>query len=735
MPAACWRSPLSFLVCVASMVLPAVALAQGKAQGQAQAPGPRTAQLVRIETPPVIDGRLDEPLWSELEPMGEFVQSEPVQGATPTERTEMWAAFDEHYLYLGIRMYDAEPDRLIAKQMVLDADMTSDDRINLVFDTFHDGRNAYFFQVNPVGTRSDALIENNSVFRRDWNGIWYGEAQIDELGWTAEFAIPFQTVSIGSNLDHWGFEAERIVRRKNEKLRWANAGQNRSITDVAGIGVIEGLVDVDATGIDLKPSHAVGAEHTWPAGQPGGEPYEWDALVKPAGDVFWKLHPAIVLTGTGNTNFVEAPPDDLRTVLTRFPPQLPERRDFFLQDAGIFEFGGINGNGRPFFSRRVGRLDGEVLDINGGAKLSGRLGRLTFGGLGVTLPEQEGIDRTNLVVGRAQYGLFGESAVGVIGTYGDPRDEIANGLVGADFQYYESDVGNGQILSGNAYFMKSFSSEGGGDDLAGGVSIEYPNDRWNGRLAYTQIGLDFDPRLGFATRRGIHQYDANGRRRWRPGGYLRTIDTSLNGVVVTNRDQDLETFRLTWTAADLRNQLGDGIRFQYTYNDERLLRRPFEVEPGVVIPLGDYRFHRYGVRLNTANARPVSGAAEVIWGSFFSGHMVQLIGSLQLRPVKYAFFEFEYEQDVAELDEGDFTKRLMRLTANFAFTPEVSWTNTVQYERTGRVLQLSSIFRWQITPGNDLWVVVAQDWAELERGTFEPSTGQQSVKLAWTFRF
>ena len=689
---------------------------------------PRSAQLHRIDTPPEIDGRLDEAIWSKLPPMGELVQVEPEQGAAPSERTEMWVAYDEDNLYLGIRMYDSEPSKLIAKQMVLDADMTSDDRINLVFDTFHDSRNAYFFQINPIGARSDALIENNSIFRRDWDGIWYAEARIDDQGWTAEFAIPFKTVAIAASGTRWGFEAERIVRRKNEKLRWANPGQNRQIVDVAGIGLLEGLRDVDATGIDVKPNLTAGHERTWP-------PSDSDALIEPAGDMFWKFHPSVVLTATANTNFIESAPDDLRTELTRFPPNFPEKRAFFLQDAGIFGFGGLTGNGIPFFSRRIGRLRGEPLDIDVGGKLTGRLGGLTFGGLGVTLPSQQGIDRTNLFVGRAQYSVLDESAIGVIGTWGGPTGETDNGLIGADFQYFNSDVGGGQIVRSNTWLMKSFSDVGGSDDFAGGISLEYPNDRYNGKLAYTQIGQDFDPRIGFANRRGIHQVDAEGRLRWRPGGWLRTVDTKLTGLVVSDRDLRLETLQLTWNALELRNQLGDGLILTYVYNDERLLRRPFEIDPGVVIPPGDYRFHRYGAKLETANSRIVSGSAEVIWGGFFSGELLQLIGSLSLRPAKYVFLHLEYEQDIGDLDEGDFVKRLARIRLNLAFTPEISWTNTLQYESTAGVLQLSSNFRWQIAPGNDLWLVVTQHWAEPDRGRFEPTRGVQAVKLAWTFRF
>jgi hypothetical protein len=695
------------------------------AASQLPADGARTAQLVRIETAPEIDGRLDEAFWSELLPIGELVQSEPEEGTAPSEATEIRVAFDDDNLYLGIRMFDSEPDALIAKQMVLDSDLTSDDRINLVFDTFHDKRNAYFFQINPIGTRSDGLIENNAAFRRDWNGIWHAKASVDAQGWVAEFAIPFKTVSLATDSKRWGFEAERFIRRKNEKARWANPSRNRTILDVAGIGALEGLRDIDATGIDLKPNMALGHDWSRTRDPLGESETESDKIIEPAGDVFYKFHPSIVATFTGNTNFLESPPDDLRTELTRFPPFFPEKRDFFLQDAGIFEFGGLTGNGVPFFSRRIGRLGREPLDIDAGLKLTGRLGRLAFGALGVTLPAQKELDRTTLGVARAQLGVLEESAVGFIATVGDPLDQTSNGLVGADFQYFNSDFVDGDILRGNAFATKTFSSEGGNDDYAVGARIAYPNDKYNGHLAYTQIGRDFDPRLGFANRRGTHRYDASGRRRWRPGGYLRTIDTIIAGDVFVDRGHDLETAIVRITPIELQNQAGDKLRLQYSWNEERLLRAPFEIHPGVVIPLGSYAFNRYGVRAETANYRPVSVIGEVIWGSFYSGDLLQLIGSLSLRPVRYLD---------GDLDEGNFVKRLARVRFNVAFTPRISWTNVVQYENTRDIMELSSIFRWEIDPGNDFYVVVRQEW-KAAGGDVRPTRGVQAAKLIWTFRF
>ena len=694
---------------------------------------PRTAALVRTDTALVIDGVLDEPAWSEgvlLEPM---IQTLPIEGAAPTERTEIRLLYDRDFLYLGIRMYDSDPGALIAKQMVYDADMTSDDRINLSFDTFNDHRNAYFFQINPAGTRSEALIENNRTFRRDWNGIWYAKASVDDEGWSAEFAIPFKTVSFTAGGGIWGFEAERQIRRKNEVGRWANPSRNRTVVDVAGIGTLTGLSDVDGTGIDLVPNGSL--RYTWDRTRQADETStDTDLLANPGAEVYYKFYPSVTAALAVNTDFIEAPVDDRRTELTRFPPFFPERRDFFLQDAGTFEFGNIRANGFPYFSRRIGRLGGEPLDIDAGLKLTGRLGKVRFGGLYVQVPPQSGIERTGLSVIRVQRDVLAESAVGIIATHGDPRDRASNSLVGADFQYYKSDVLGSNIVFGNAFFMRSFTSNAGSDEEAFGANLAYPNDRYNAAIGFTQIGDDFNPALGFLNRRGIRQYDADFRYRVRPSRILRTIDTGFETEVVTDRDNDLESAILTFNLLELANNPGDKIKFSYVYNEERLLREPFEVDPGVVIPLGDYSFSRYGIRAQTANWRPVSGIAEVIWGSFFDGDLLQMNATLEFRPSRYVFLALQYEQNEGRVGAGDFTQRLARIRFNLAFTPDISWTNVVQYDNVTDTMGLNSIFRWEIEPGREFFVVMNYHWLQ-ENSRLYSWHRDIGVKVRWTFRF
>ncbi len=693
----------------------------------------RTAALVRTDTAPVIDGVLDEPAWSEgvlLEPM---IQTLPIEGDPPTERTEIRLLYDRDFLYLGIRMYDSDPSALIAKQMVHDSDMTSDDRINLSFDTFNDHRNAFFFQINPAGTRSDALIENNKTFRRDWNGIWYAEASVDDEGWSAEFAIPFKTVSFAAGGGTWGFEAERQIRRKNEVVRWANPSRNRTVADVAGIGTLTGLSDVDGTGIDLVPNGSL--RYTWDRTRQGdGTSTDTDLLGNPGAEVYYKFHPSVTAALAVNTDFIEAPVDDRRTELTRFPPFFPERRDFFLQDAGLFEFANITANGFPYYSRRIGRLGGEPLDIDAGLKLTGRLGRTRFGAVTVQLPPQMGIDRTGLSIIRVQRDILAESAVGIIATHGDPRDLASNSLVGTDFQYYKSDFRGSNIVSGNAFFMRSFTSGAGDDEEMFGANLTYPNDRYNAAIGFTQIGDDFYPAVGFLNRWGIRQYDADFRYRVRPSRFLRTVDSGFQTEVVTNRSNDLESAVLTFNVLELANNPGDKIRFSYTYDEERLLREPFEVDPGVVIPLGDYGFSRYGIRAETANSRPVSGIVEVILGKFYDGDLRQANATLELRPSRYLYLALQYEQNDGRLGVGDFTQRLARIRFNLAFTPEISWTNVVQYDSVTDTVGLNSIFRWEIEPGREFFVVANYHGFQEDQRLHSRHL-DFGVKVRWTFRF
>ncbi|MHC4769086.1 MAG: carbohydrate binding family 9 domain-containing protein, partial [Planctomycetota bacterium] len=300
----------------------------------AQDRGPPSLHLARTETPPVIDGVLDDPAWTDAPVIDQLWQVEPVEGAPPTQRTEVRIVYDDDFMYFGVRCFDDEPDRIIATQLKRDGIQEADDRIEIVIDPFFDRRNGYLFSTNPVGARLDALLEANRLVFVNWDGIWYAESTVDEQGWSAEIAIPFKTISFSPRTSRWSFNVERTVRRNNERIRWSSPQQNKRLTSVADAGVLEGIEGItQGLGLDVKPWGKL----TYEDDDTGDDDVDLDGGV----DVFYKLTPSLTLSLTVNTDFAETEVDDRQVNLTRFPLFFPEKRDFFLQDEGLFEFGGI----------------------------------------------------------------------------------------------------------------------------------------------------------------------------------------------------------------------------------------------------------------------------------------------------------------------------------------------------------------------------------------------------------
>lgn len=722
--------------CVAVMLVCAWALVNA---GGARAGDRKAFHVERTNLAIEIDGRLDEQAWAEARADDSFRQVDPDEGALPTEGSILRVLHDGENLYVAIRMFDSQPDAMIARQMVQDATQYGDSRINLYFDTFNDQRNGYFFQINPAGTRRDGLIENNSKFRMEWNGIWYAASTVDAEGWTAEFKIPFKTLSYTAGGEGvWGFECERIVRRKNEMTRWGTYSRNRTPATMAGIGLLTGLDDLDGTGIDLKPSASILQRHDWERDENRALVDEDDETeIEPSGDVFYKFHPSITAVVTANTNFIEAPPDDQRNIISRFPPFLPERRAFFLQDAAIFEVAELTEFITPFRSRTIGRnSQDEILDIDAGAKITGRLGDLNFGGLYVHIPAQKGQDSSDLAVMRLQQNILEGSALGLIGTFGDRDGEVENGLFGGDFQFFDRTLLPGRVVRANAYFLQTVTEGETAHQQAFGVDLLYPNDDIDAEFRYRDIGNDFDPALGGVLRPGIRQWLSEFRYRIRPKeGWLRTIDSEVKLDVVTDRAVRIETVKATWDFLTLENHFGDQLIFGYEHRHERLRRRPFELS-GVVIPRGEYDFDRVRAKLAASIARAFQPTLEVVAGTFFSGTLVQTTAQIEMRPSKHLYLSFEYEHNDGNLDEGDFVQRLGRVRATVAFTPVISLTNVIQYDNGTEKMGHSSIFRWEIESGNDLFVVFNYDWVEAPGSHRMRSTrAEGAVKVSWTFRF
>src|SRR5262245_45745185 len=379
-----WRYVTSTVISLwALLVVPAIAAPQDRSDQERTV---RSAPVTPTTMPIVVDGVLDEPIWNSAPNIGDLVQRQPDTGQPPTESTVVTLLKDADHLYIGVRAHDSEPRRIIASQMARDAALASDDRIELLLDTFGDQRSAFYFATNPAGARVDGLAFGNQL-NTDWDAIWDVRTARTSEGWTAEFAIPFKSLSFPAGRDVWGFNIARSIYRKLEDDRWSGALLQTQFLQVSEAGQITNLGELSqGIGLDLRPFFA----GSWLNLQAGGD--EWKR--KPGLDIFYNITPSLKLTTTFNTDFGETEVDARQINLSRFSLLFPEKRAFFLEGAGVFSFastgpdvpGGIPQTGAdvfPFFSRRIGLLGGLEVPLDAGVKLTGTVGRTEVGMLGV----------------------------------------------------------------------------------------------------------------------------------------------------------------------------------------------------------------------------------------------------------------------------------------------------------------------------------------------------------------
>lgn len=730
--------PTPGIAALRAIIAASLLLAAGTAAGNTQDPPAATnpdAGLAppRTDAVPVVDGRLDEALWDNAAVIDGFTQVDPREGEAPTERTVVRVAYGRDALYVGIRAFDRRPEGILVKELRRDEPQGDSDWVAIVLDTFFDRRNGFYFQINAGGARRDGLVEDQSQIRFDWDGIWDGRAVRDEHGWSAEIAIPFKTVSFDPGGSRWGFNVERFIRRKNETIRWQAAKQDRSLIAMQHAGVLRGLHGREqGLGLDVKPSLTLSR-----ADGPRAVDEGFDA--EPALDIFYKPHPSLTAALTLNTDFAQTEVDERRVNLTRFPLFFPEKRAFFLQDAGIFNFGGLSRSPLPFFSRRIGiGPGGEEQDILAGLKVTGRTDRLNYGLLNVQMADDPVLGSKNLTVARVRANVLEESTVGFIATRGDPTTTGDNRLVGADFSYRNSEDFGDATVSGSAWIEHTASSGAsvvgdGDDELAFGTKFSYASDTWAANGALERIGEDLNPALGFVRRRGVRQYFGQLRRRWRFDGPVERLDLSSNAQVVTNLDGDLESLEFAPLQITLENPEGDAAALQFEHRREDLFE-PFEIREGVVIPAGSFDWRRGRFELATSEGRALRAVARLEHGGFFAGDRWDVMTRLEWRFSEHLFASTEFERNHVDLPQGEFTTDIARARLDIAFTPDLSWTNLVQYDNVSRVLGSSSRLRWIVQPGNDVFLVVRQNFRDTgER--FDRLRTDVAAKAGWTFRF
>ena len=684
-------------------------------------------KAVRVDTAPVIDGKLDDEVWHEALIVEDIHQIQPHEYAEPTERTVFYIMYDKDALYIGARAWYKDPKKMTARLLKQGSQLFNEDRIGVILDPFNDKRSGYMFEVNPNGVRLDGIFNTPTEFRPWWDGIWEGGGEITADGYTVEFAIPFKTLSFNPENDTWGFNIWRNNMYNEERSGWVS--HNRD-SNPASSGEIEGLQDIEiGKGLDIVPSMSMRQERDITR----NDTYY---KLEPSLDVFYRLTPSLNTVLTINTDFSATEIDDRQVNLTRFDLFFPEKRDFFLKDSDIFQFGNL-GEEQPFFSRRIGlSLTGEPVDLDIGGKVSGRIGQWNLGALAIRQGKFDNIKPTNLMVARVTRNVLEESSAGMLMTYGDPTSNLDNTLFGIDFRYLNTRLPEGRTVNGEIWLQKTDTSGLSGNDMAWGVGVHMPNrNKWYGEASIREFQENYNPALGFLMRRGVRDHHANIGYIHRPANsWLREISGSIDAEYISRTyDDKLQSQYLVLRPIDLADFQGDRLKFSY-YMMKEGLDVPFEISKGVLLPVGLYSFDRYGFEIETGQGRKISGYAGIWNGDYYNGTRFGLISWLQWRPNKYFNLNGSYEFNDIELLQGKFITRLMSLKTDIVFSNTIAWTNLVQFDNVSNNLGFNSRIHWTPQAGRNVYFVFNYNMINTDEG-FVATRSDITLKANYTFRF
>jgi hypothetical protein len=695
--------------------------------GVTDTPARRTLHITRVDKGPTVDGDLTDSVWDTAPDGGRLHQVVPTPGGEPSERTEFRVLYDANALYIAVWCYERDTDQIVARAMERDA-LLEDDKVTFVFDTFRDRRNALLFAVNPNGARMDGLISDNVKLDTNWDGIWSARSKVDEDGWRAEVEIPFKTLSFDPQIDTWGFNVEREMKSRFEIARWTTPRPEIEVENVADAGDLVGLSDLEqGLGLDVVPYSIARAMSDRVTGDDASD-------VDAGGDLRYRVAPNLTVRLSYNTDFAETDVDARQVTLSRFPIFFPEKREFFLEDSGIFDFGiGRSDFFRPFFSRRIG-LDpsGEVVPILSAGKLTGRVDEYSIGVLDAVLDERPGVGFQNAFVGRIKRNIFDQSSVGLLTTYGDPNSDVENSVVGSDYKYRTTTFLDDYVVEANAFGLSSHTEGLGNDaEFAYGASLSAPNDWFDMNLGVVEINDDFNAAMGFVPRTNVRVYSGTWTYSPRPESlpFVRQTFNTYTTEHITSLSNDQESVNQTIYNKTLFES-GDQAMIIW----RRLFDAPpedFEISKGVIIPPGDYWWNYWEFRLGAAPKRLLSASTEFTVGEFYDGHQLGNSISANLLPSKYWGLRGTYSIHNVKLSGGAFDTQLATLRLGINFAPDMTWATFVQYDNVSNTYGYNSRFRWELKPGTDVFLVINQNFTDESRLL----TTEAASKVVMTIRF
>ena len=677
-----------------------------------------TMRAVRIMEPLTLDGALDEPVYRTVLPASGFVQNEPLNDVPATEETDAWVLFDDDTLYVSIRCWDSSPEsRWVANEMRRDnTTILQNEQVGILLDTFYDRRNGVIFQVNSIGGRMDAQLTDEQNYTADWNPVWDVKTGRFESGWTVEAAIPFKSLRYGPGREQvWGFQIRRNVRWKNEMSHMTPLPAGLALFGLFQVSRAATLVGLEVPGgsrtLEIKP-YAIADLTTDRTRDLSNDPGGDLGL-----DVKYGVTQGLVADLTVNTDFAQVEADEQQVNLTRFSLFFPEKREFFLENQGLFAFGGASagpffGGGLTpilFYSRRIGLSAGQEVPIDVGGRLSGRVGTFGVGVLSIQTDDvpKAGAVATNFTVVRLRRDVLRRSSVGALFTRRSvaTRGPGSGGTVGLDgtFAFYDN-------LSINTYWAQTRTAGLGPDDDSYRGQLDYNGDRYGLQLERLVVGTDFNPEVGFLPRDDFERSFGLFRFSPRPQSIDSIRKLTWEGQLdyITNRAGVLET-RVAQGQFGIEFESADQFNTGYTRSFE-FLEQPFRIAPGVTIPVGGYGFQDVQFSIASSQQRRLSGTLSIQHGSFFSGDKTTVgvnQGRVELTP--QFSLEPSYSYNRVDLPEGLFATHLVRTRTTYTMTPLMFVSALVQYNSSTDSLSTNLRLRWEYTPGSELFIVYNED--------------------------
>jgi len=679
---------------------------------------PREVVATLVNEMPLLDGRLDEALWQKAGLADGFIQREPREGEAAEQPTEVRIAYTERHLLIGARMRDSDPSRIVATEYRRDGLLDADDSFEVFLDTFHDRRNAFYFATNPAGAQRDGLVRNEgATLTWEWDGVWDVACNRDAQGWTAEMVIPFSTLRFRPDSEEgWGLNFGRLVARTREESYWAPITLDMGYFGkwrVSAFGALEGITEAVPGGrLKLKPYILGGAEHDL-----DDEPNDVDFERNVGIDAKVALGSTLVADLTVNTDFAQAESDQEQVNLTRFALFFPEKREFFLENAGLFQIGEQIQPMEPattllFFSRRIGLYDDEEpVPILGGARLTGRVGPYEIGAFDIVtsrtrIDEDTVVPQTNFAAARVKRDILSRSSIGGLLLAKSPADEgSSNQVVAADATIAFSE--NGVV---NGFASKSFTPGLSGASHALGAIGSWENERGGAFGSFVDIGDDFNSEMGFLQRTGIRKYRGGAGLIRRPQfAGIRQFMFFNDHTYITEQNGELESQVNTLGPMIVFNN--GAILMGGWMNLAEGLSEPFEIRDGVEIPIGSYRFNQAMMQYMGDRSRRVSVRGGFVYGGFFNGRLRSLNLGGRLKPHQRLSLEVDYFRNhiLLPLEGGDFKTNLVVARAIVAFSPKAFVRALLQVNDDEEEARANILFRYTYRPGADLFVVYNEE--------------------------